>query len=378
MCVLYLSPDFDASDFLTKHWQQTPLVLRQLLPGFSDFLDEHDLAGLSEDDDVDSRIIQYLEQQWRVTSGPFDDFEPLCRGQWTLLVQGVDRYLDEASDLMRAFDFIPYWRMDDLMVSFANAGGSVGPHLDQYDVFLIQGKGQRHWRVGKPGHHKAIFPHPQLSQIAPFDACIDVVLNPGDVLYIPPGWPHEGIALNDCLTYSVGFRAPDQQALLNVLPDMLGESSSTRFSDPGRLPAAKPGVVSNAELVKLKDLLKRALDSDNCDEALLRFLSDQHLPDAIPDHMVDASEIEMLLAEGATLVPAPGCRPLYQPAAHMLTFYINGEKFACEQPFVDIMMQCIEGTPISAQMLNVASVEKNCTFFGLLANLINKGYWAIK
>lgn len=367
---------FDIDDFLSHYWQKKPVVLRQALAGFSDFLDEHDLAGLSEDEDVDSRIIQLKDNAWQVTQGPFEDFAPLCEGKWTLLVQGVDKYLEEASDLMRAFSFIPHWRMDDLMISFANAGAGVGPHLDQYDVFLLQGKGQRHWKVGKPGNHETHFPHPLLSQINDFEPVIDTVLQPGDVLYIPPGWPHDGVAVEDCLTYSVGFRAPDQSQLFDVLPDMFDESDATniRYSDPSRQTAQDPALVSEAELSQLKVMIKEALETEACNTALLRFLSNQYLPEQVPDVLINRSDVVRSLRQGYAILPAPGCRPVYSQTSEPFTFYVNGEAFCCEETYKTMMLANFAGQPLPVSL----SDTSDCTVFDLLATLINKGYWAME
>lgn len=370
------SVNFDIDDFLSNYWQKRPVVLRQALSDFSDFLDEHDLAGLSQDDEVDSRIIQNTDGNWHVTQGPFEDFAPLCKGKWTLLVQGVDKYLDEASELMRTFSFIPHWRMDDLMVSFANAGAGVGPHLDQYDVFLLQGKGQRHWKVGEPGEHETHYPHPLLSQIDGFEPVIDTVLQPGDVLYIPPGWPHDGVAVDDCLTYSIGFRAPDQSQLFDILPDMFEESGTgnIRFSDPTRTRAADPSSVSPEDLTQLKLLIKNALDTDACDTALLRFLSNQYLPEQVPETLISRSDVKNALEDGINIVPSPGCRPVYTSESDNFTFYVNGEAFTCEEKYKAMMLANFTGRPLPMSLTSTA----DCTIFELLATLINKGYWAME
>jgi 50S ribosomal protein L16 3-hydroxylase len=205
--------------FIQQYWQKRPLLIKQGLSNFVDPIDQDELAGLAMEDDIDSRIISLSGDKWAVHQGPFEQFDDICQGQWSLLVQGVDRYNELASHLLGAFDFIPSWRIEDLMVSFSVAGGGVGPHLDQYDVFIIQGKGTRRWKVGGPGQYNEISPHPKLKQIDDFVPIIDEVLEAGDILYIPPGCPHEGVALEDCLNYSVGFRAPNQQELLSNFAD---------------------------------------------------------------------------------------------------------------------------------------------------------------
>lgn len=235
--------EFDIEHFLSHYWQQKPVVLRGFFQDFEDPIDEHDLAGLAQEEEIDSRLLSFENTsgnpadgagEWKVHQGPIHDFEAVCEGAWTLLVQSVDRYVHDVADILEPFRFLPNWRLDDLMVSFATKNAGVGAHIDQYDVFLVQGKGQRRWRVGKPGEYKEVFPHPKLRQIEGFDPIIDEVLNPGDVLYIPPGWPHDGKALEDCLTYSVGFRAPETSQLADSLSLMLETSDiNVRFTDSG-------------------------------------------------------------------------------------------------------------------------------------------------
>ncbi|MCO7222786.1 cupin domain-containing protein [Pleionea sp. CnH1-48] len=226
--------------FLNEYWQKKPLVIRQAFSGFKDFLSPEELAGLALEEDVEARLIQQEDDQWQVQCGPLEeeDFLTLPESHWTLLVQTLEHWLPEVKELQQAFSFLPDWRHDDVMVSYATQGGGVGPHIDQYDVFLIQGQGKRHWRVGEPkASIQEIRPHPDLKQIADFDAIIDVVLEPGDLLYIPPQTAHDGIAIDASMTYSIGFRAPDHNALLSQLLLNLMDSEEnhqSRYSDKDR------------------------------------------------------------------------------------------------------------------------------------------------
>ncbi len=227
------------STFLNDYWQRRPVVLKQALPDFQDLLSPEELAGLALEDDVESRIIQFLPQEnrWAFYPGPQqeDRFHCLPESHWTLLVQSLDYHLPDAKSLMDQFDFIPGWRRDDLMVSYATKDGGVGPHVDQYDVFLVQGMGKRRWRVGSVNTPcKDFYPHPLLKQVTPFEPTIDATLESGDILYIPPGAPHDGVAISPCLTYSIGFRAPSEQMILERLLEQLiqnDESTSPRYKD---------------------------------------------------------------------------------------------------------------------------------------------------
>ncbi|WP_414827697.1 JmjC domain-containing protein [Alteromonas sp. H39] len=367
---------FSPSQFLSQHWQKSPVVLRRFFTDFEDPIDEHDLAGLAQEEDVDSRIIAYADNQWHVTHGPIASFDEACQGQWTLLVQAVDRYIPEVSELMAAFDFIPYWRMDDVMISFANPGAGVGPHEDQYDVFLIQGKGSRQWRVGEPGQYTEHFPHPNLRQLQTFPTWKTFTLYPGDVLYIPPGWPHDGIAESDCLTYSIGFRAPDTALLAQQLAEGLigGELTGERYSDPELATRSHPAMVNQSEITALKQLLLSQLSSTEFDQNLMRFLSDQQLPYNLPDSLLTTEELCHELEDGATYVLASGCHPIYpqrQPADHFL-FYVNGEQFTASYNDRESVECLLKGDPVDAAWMRTLST---LAFMDIMTILINKGYW---
>ncbi|RDV26176.1 cupin domain-containing protein [Alteromonas aestuariivivens] len=375
----YRLANFSPQQFLKSYWQKKPAVFRQVFPGFEDPLDENDLAGLAQDPDADSRIIQHHNGQWSVHHGPFDDFSEPCQGKWTLLVQAVDHFLEEGSSLMDCFGFIPYWRMDDLMVSFAVAGAGVGPHTDQYDVFLVQGKGSRRWQVGAPGNYPSLQPHPDLCQIAPFEPIIDVELHPGDVLYVPPGWPHNGTAVSDCMTYSVGFRAPDQSQLLQYLLDhvLASPSHNLRYTDPDLCVAASPGAVTSQHLSALTALLKSSMESRNWPNELLRCLSEQNLTIDVPERLYTEQQILQLLEDGAHLQRLPGCRPLYAESkledTERFTFYVDGESFSIPAILKSTAIPVLEGAPVSTHTLE-QTVDK-LDFLQLLCKLTNKGLW---
>lgn len=376
MTSLDLHSSAGVSQFLKHFWQQKPVLLRQLFPALEDPIDEHDLAGLAQEDDVDSRIIQNQDGIWDVVHGPFDEFEHVCKGQWTLLVQGVDKYIDEVGALIEPFRFIPNWRMDDVMVSFATAGAGVGAHLDQYDVFLVQGKGSRRWRVGDKGHYDDVFPHPELRQISGFTPIIDEVLLPGDVLYIPPGWPHDGVALEDCLTYSVGFRAPDTSTLANILSQTLAqECELPRFSDPARPSALQPAEMTQEEIDTLKTMLKSAIDSDLFTSSLIEMLSEQGLPDFMSEDEFSVNDIEAALVGGAFLYPSPGNRPILPTGSVDGVFFVNGETYSYQHEDTEAVTLLLNMNNFSSSQL---SKKPSLAFLKTLTTLVNKGYWNIQ
>jgi 50S ribosomal protein L16 3-hydroxylase len=272
---MYKLESFDPQYFIQQHWQKRPMLIKQGLQNFVDPIDQDELAGLAMEDEIDSRIISVNNNKWNVHQGPFEQYEDICQGEWSLLVQGVDRYNELASQLLSAFNFVPCWRIEDLMVSFSVAGGGVGPHLDQYDVFIIQGKGTRRWKVGERGQYAETLPHPKLKQIDTFIPIIDEVLEAGDILYIPPGCPHEGIALEECLNYSVGFRAPNQQELLSNFADYALDNSifNQRYSDPDVENRTYQSEIKLQEIEKFRDLFAKMISSDHFTDWLTRYLS---------------------------------------------------------------------------------------------------------
>ena len=177
-------------DFLERHWQKRPVVLKRGFNNFIDPISPDELAGLAMESEVDSRLVSHQDGKWQVSHGPFESYDHLGETNWSLLVQAVNHWHEPTAALMRPFRELPDWRIDDLMISFSVPGGGVGPHLDQYDVFIIQGTGRRRWLVGEKLQMKQHCPHPDLLQVDPFEAIIDEELEPGDILYIPPGFPH--------------------------------------------------------------------------------------------------------------------------------------------------------------------------------------------
>ena len=228
-------------EFLAQYWQRAPLLVRQAFPGIQAPLEPRALMRLAGDDAVQSRLVSSAAGSWTLDHGPFrlKDLPPLGRKNWTLLVQGVNLHDDAAHRLMSAFRFLPDARLDDLMISLAGDQGGVGPHWDSYDVFLVQLWGTRRWQIAPPGED-TLRPDLPLKILERFSPTETWLLEPGDMLYVPPGWAHDGVAQGPCMTASVGFRAPSRQEFLR---DFLAEAAyepggdDPRFSDQGRAPA---------------------------------------------------------------------------------------------------------------------------------------------
>jgi len=235
--------------FLARHWQKEALLVRGALPGFAGPFDAARLARMAQRDDVESRLVVRDGGRWTLAHGPFRraDFKALPARDWTLLVQGVNLHDDEGDALLRRFAFLPYARLDDLMVSYAAPGGGVGPHVDSYDVFLLQGFGRRRWRYGRQDDctQDARLPLKILKRFTPSR---NAVLGPGDMLYLPPDWAHDGTALEACTTYSIGFRAAGTNELAIAFLDHLRDTLDLpgRYADPGLPPTRHPARIDAA------------------------------------------------------------------------------------------------------------------------------------
>ncbi|GIV58605.1 MAG: cupin [Rhodothermaceae bacterium] len=267
--------------FLREYWQKKPLLIRGALPGFTSPIRPNDLAALACDDDVEARLV--LEQggayPWELRLGPFtpDDFRSLPPSHWTLLVQEVDRHVPAVAELRDRFRFLPNWRIDDVMVSFATEGGGVGPHIDNYDVFLIQGLGRRRWRIGhEPVLEEHLVPDLDVRILADFAPDAEWVLEPGDLLYLPPRIAHEGVALEPCMTFSVGFRAPSHAELVaGFLEDRLASlDPNLRYGDPDLTPPIHPGMIGPEARAYVRNVLRALVrDDDALDAWFGRFIT---------------------------------------------------------------------------------------------------------
>ena len=235
--------------FMREAWQRRPLLIRRALQAFVSPVTREQLFELAAHDDVESRCVSAFRGHWRLAHGPFERsmLPPLARRNWTLLVQGLDLHLPAAHELLQRFRFVADARLDDLMASYATDGGGVGPHVDSYDVFLIQAHGRRRWRISRQRDLGLVDGLP-LAILADFRPSAEWVLEPGDLLYLPPGVAHDGVALGECITLSVGFRAPAWQEL--VEPWFLQQADRARlagrYGDPGARPARHPGVLPAA------------------------------------------------------------------------------------------------------------------------------------
>jgi 50S ribosomal protein L16 3-hydroxylase len=254
--------------FLADYWQKKPLLVRQAFPGFQSPVSPEELAGFALEEGVESRLIREspnkdpLHSDWNLQQGPLSDtaFADLPERHWSLLVQAVDQLVPEVGSLLNRFRFLPNWRLDDIMVSYAADQGSVGPHFDYYDVFLLQGEGQRRWRLGQHcDSGTAMRTDTAMNLLAEFDTEAEYLLEPGDLLYVPPQLAHWGIAQGPCITYSIGFRAPSYSELLQDFSDEIASrlTPDQRYGDSGSTRQFHPGEISTDAVARVQDILLR-------------------------------------------------------------------------------------------------------------------------
>ncbi|VXC28812.1 Cupin domain-containing protein [Pseudomonas sp. 8AS] len=329
---LQLLGGLTAREFLRDYWQKKPLLIRQAIPDFESPVSPDELAGLALEEEVESRlVIEHGERPWELRRGPFaeDAFGQLPEHDWTLLVQAVDQFVPEVAELLKQFNFLPSWRIDDVMVSFAAPGGGVGPHYDNYDVFLLQAHGQRRWRIGQMcDADSALLEHSDLRILADFAQTDEWVLEPGDMLYLPPRLAHFGTAEDDCMTYSVGFRAPSAAEVLTHFTDFLAQflPDEERYSDAGTTPTADPHQIQRDALDRLKALLAEHMG----DERLLltwfgQFMTEPRYPELIAGTEVDDDEFLAAIEQGAVLVRNPSARMAWSEVDVGLVLFASGQ-----------------------------------------------------
>jgi 50S ribosomal protein L16 3-hydroxylase len=235
--------------FMKHYWQKKPLLVRNAIPGFEPCVDRAQLVALAAQEGVESRLIVDSAKGWKMKQGPFSkrSLPPFAQAKWTFLVQGVDLHHDGVHALLQQFRFVPDARLDDLMISYASDGGGVGPHFDSYDVFLLQAHGQRRWRIGRQ-KDLSLQPGVPLKILQNFEPEEEFVLNPGDMLYLPPKFAHDGVALGECMTWSIGFRAPQEgelarELLLGLADDAFERVGEALYKDPGQAAVNHPAAI---------------------------------------------------------------------------------------------------------------------------------------
>jgi 50S ribosomal protein L16 3-hydroxylase len=325
--------------FLRDYWQKRPLLIRNAFSDFVSPITPEDLAGLACEEGALSRIVMHetgasgMLDQWLLRHGPFPEelFPSLPQQDWTLLVQDVDKWDADVAALLPAFAFLPRWRIDDVMVSFAAPGGSVGAHVDQYDVFLLQGLGRRRWQVdASPAPVLAFRPDTELKLLSHFEPTHDWVLEPGDMLYLPPGVPHHGVAEDACLTFSIGMRAPASSELLGDFVDELIAQSddAQRYADPDLLPAADPDEIDAASMQRVLAALNalRMNDPERVGDWFGRFITQYRTAgEAVPPaELPPRIQIEWTMEHGGRLLRHPWTRMAWRRSGRGARLYVGG------------------------------------------------------
>ncbi len=376
--------NFDIDMFLRDYWQKKVLLIKSPWGSWANPLEPDELAGLACEDGVESRLITQARAAWSVEHGPIseDRFAALGKMPWTLLVQAVDHHVPEVAALIAPFRFVPNWRIDDVMVSYATDGGGVGPHFDQYDVFLIQGLGTRRWQVGGLcDADTALMPHDDLRLLANFEATQEWLLEPGDILYVPPRIAHNGVAVSDdCMTYSIGFRAPSRSELIgdwcdDLLPRL---SEDDRYADPDLQAQQNPGEISPDAINRLHAMITETLaDSD----AFMRWFGEYNTTpkyadaDWMRDAPVSINDLRADVANCAILTRNPASRfSFIRGEAGAVTLFVDGQSFDCDthaSTFAERL--CAEDRlAMEPALIDAASVAE------LIVQLVNQGSIAVE
>lgn len=365
-----------AEQFLAEYWQKKPLLVRNGLPEIVGLLEPQDVQELALEEHASARLIRQKDRnpnEWHVKSSPLTkgDFQKLPK-LWTLLVQAIDHYSFDLSELWKKFPFIPQWRRDDIMVSYAPKGGSVGKHFDFYDVFLVQGHGHRRWQLGQMCDvNTAFLPNQPLKLLPEIDVQFDEVLAPGDLLYVPPGMAHYGVAEDDCLTFSFGFRMPNVAGMMERISDQF--SANTLLQNPvidiARKQMNQIGEINATELNHLKDLVLAQLqDSSALDAAIMSYMSEPKYPDNIPEaDEIEADDLKEILHEGYEVLLEPASRLLYTEHNETLNFWGNGEALFIANSFEQKLKAIANGDslPFDSQFNDDETLEN-------VAHLLNE------
>lgn len=374
--------NFNAETFLRDYWQKKPLFIRNPWNEWLNPLEPDELAGLACENDIESRLVIQTDHDWKVELGPLAEyrFSDLGNKRWTLLVQAVDHYVSQVAELIQPFRFIPNWRIDDVMVSYAAEDGGVGPHFDQYDVFLIQGLGKRRWQIGAfCDENSQLVQNDQLKLLSEFETSQEWICGPGDILYIPPGMSHNGVAIGqDCMTYSIGFRAPSRSELLSHWVDELpAVLEDDRYRDPDLGLQDNPGEILPRALDRLHALVEASLaDRDDFIEWFGLYNSALKYSDIdwSPDKPISVDELRDTLETSQMLTknPASRCSFIRQGSDSVLLF-VDGQMFECKNDSKFLAEQfCASG-----KIRQSTEIFRSAEAMSLLTQLYNQGslYW---
>lgn len=377
-----INRNFDVDDFLQNYWQKKPLLLPALFPDFTDLIDPQQLAGLAGEADCESRLVtESSSGSWELQHGPFDaeQFAKLPTSHWTLLVQAVDQWSEQVQALKRAFDFLPSWRIEDVMVSYATPQGGIGPHFDYYDVFLVQGQGQRRWRVG--GRCTSATPlksGSELGILQSFSALEEFVLEPGDALYLPPQYAHWGTALSDSLCYSIGFRAASLAEMLEGFSDSLiaRADPANRFVDGKPQLPERLGEIDRQSLQAAFEQMQKQLSNLGAFESWFGcHVTAPKYPELIQPlpAEVGSEQLEKMVGEGLQLSRNPSSRFAFSQSdeAAVLLFFADGVAHELARDSLQVVSEICELTTLNSEV--IAKCMPRDELLNLLLTLLNQG-----
>ncbi len=369
--------------FLKEYWQKKPLFIPKALPDVVSPLSAEELAGLACEDVVESRLVirEDGDDRWELSHGPFDEarFRTLPETNWTLLVQAVDHWVPEAAAFLEPFSFIPNWRIDDLMMSYSSQHGGVGPHYDNYDVFLVQVKGTRRWEVGEACDESTPRrPDTPVTILTDWHPQESYTLEPGDLLYVPPRFGHNGIALDsECLTCSVGFRAPSHREILREFSGTMSEqiSEEFRYTDPNIKPQSNPGEIRPEALEQVHRILRHYVDdSQSLAKWFGQYMTSPKYPTMeLVSEAIDTHDVEKHLAEGRHLSKNEGSRFAYIEQGGNRWLFVDGRVYGCHCEQTELVKRLCEDRTLDPSLwVNVKSNKD------LIVNLVLNGslYWS--
>jgi len=367
--------DLSPQDFLENVWQQQPLVVRQAFPGFESPVSADELAGLSCEPGINSRIVieKGGKHPWQTLYGPMDEavFQGLPATHWSLLVNDVEKHLPQLVWIVDQFRFIPEWCVDDLMISYAPEGGSVGPHLDQYDVFILQAQGHRHWRL----HSREVaednqMPDTDMRIQKDFEAEQEWLLAPGDLIYIPPGVSHYGVATDECLSFSIGFRTATHAEMLQDFIEYISRDlpAEATFRDPSLVVQQHPNEITAAAIDTVREILKGYLQPDHPElhRWFGHFISDVKT-DVIPESGQVIADFNHLVATHRVLARHPASRYAFSRRGSRALLFIDGDDFDVSTDFAEAL--CAHREVAVQSLAGIISTEEQ----QLLLDLFNNG-----
>lgn len=374
-----ISLGMSVEEFLRDYWQKRPLLIRQAIPNFESPISPDELAGLACEDHVESRIIMEKggKTPWQLRNGAFTekDFSRLPPTHWTLLVQEMNRHVPEIADILDLFNFVPSWRVDDLMISYAPQHGSVGPHIDSYDVFLLQAKGFRRWQISREVGE--FLPDLDLKILKKFQAEETWILAPGDMLYLPPNVAHHGVALEECMTFSIGFLAPTHTEMLNdYVQNVTAQmDKDLRYTDPELSLPKDNGEITPQALEKIQQIIRGlSLDNHSINQWFGQFISQSRGGNDYECPEPEFDSVEWLEEYKGAGFMRRAARMMFLRDGENVTLFAEGQA-------IPLSPSLAFAAPLLSQQRDFPfedlkkPLSENAEFVALLTDLTNQGFF---